>query len=422
MRSWLWLLLSVAASVVSWSYMHRVLLPWEQLVNVQYAHLQSQMGDLYSRWVGTRALLVEGKNPYGPEVTHEIQMAFYGHDIHQDRTPGAPTIDEQRFAYPVYVVFLLAPTAHMTFDTVQAVAPAVLAVVVAGDVLLWLAVLHWRVSPIKAVTVVLFMLSSPQIVQGLRLRQLGLIVACLIALGTWLILRDNLIGAGVVLALSTIKPQMAILPLAWFFIWTTGDLVKRWRLLAGFCGAMALLTGAAELLLPGWLQDFLQGLYAYHRYGPVRTSLQMLLADRLGLVLGIGLIAIVLVHGWINRKNSATTPQFTETLCLFLISAALALPLMAQFNQSLLIPVALMIVRDWATLPKAARIVFVVFTSWPGVTALVLLIAAPTQLKASNPLPLLPSGLVLAVPYVLPLLLRARRTSDPLIHDHLMPG
>ena len=32
------------------------------------------MGDLYSGWIGTRDLLVRGRNPFGPEVSHQSQM------------------------------------------------------------------------------------------------------------------------------------------------------------------------------------------------------------------------------------------------------------------------------------------------------------------------------------------------------------
>ena len=48
MKPWLWFLLAVAASIVSWSYMHRVLLPWEYFVNVSEA-AQSSDGRPYTR-------------------------------------------------------------------------------------------------------------------------------------------------------------------------------------------------------------------------------------------------------------------------------------------------------------------------------------------------------------------------------------
>src|SRR5438132_1610458 len=105
MRTRLWLVLSLLVSATTWFYMDRVLMPWKQSIEIKSGKLKAQMGDLYPRWVGTRELLLHGRNPYGPEVSHEIQMAFYGHAITQKYgDPGVKLIDEQRFVYPVYVV------------------------------------------------------------------------------------------------------------------------------------------------------------------------------------------------------------------------------------------------------------------------------------------------------------------------------
>src|SRR5271166_3341386 len=104
MKIRIWLLLSVFAVAITWLYSARVLGPWNQYMGK--VHDGVQMGDLYPRWLGTRELLLRGRNPYGPEVSHEIQIAYYGHIVTQDYSqPGRKMVDEQRFAYPVYVVF-----------------------------------------------------------------------------------------------------------------------------------------------------------------------------------------------------------------------------------------------------------------------------------------------------------------------------
>lgn len=404
----LWLFLSLLAAIIAWLYMNRVLAPWEHYFHVEAGTLKAALGDLYSPWFGTRALLLQKKNPYGPEVTHDIQMAFYGHDVVQKHEPGARIIDEQRFAYPIYLVFLLAPTAGVSFETLQAIAPAVLLLAVVGSVFIWISVLRCRMSAMTALATSLFILASPQIAQGLRLRQLGLIVACLLALGTWLVVRNYLAAAGMVLALCTFKPQMVALPLAWILIWSVGDLRKRWRLLAGFGSALAVLVGAGELILPGWIRDFAGGLNAYRKYGPVTTLLQLALGDRFGAVIGVLLVAGVAAWGWRNRSHDADSPEFVLTLSVFFIVAAVALPLMSPFNQVLLILPVLMIVKDWARLPKAGRLAFAACVGWAWIVSLVLL-AFPPNLKSLRPVPLLPSALVLVLPFLIPVLLMARR-------------
>jgi len=408
-RRWLWLLSSLLSALTAWLYMTRVLEPWEYYFNVEAGTMKASPGDLYSPWVGARALLLQGKNPYGPEVTHEIQMAFYGHDIVQKYDDRARIIDEQRFAYPVYLVFLLAPSIGMSFDTLHAVAAAIWVAAVAASIWLWLSFLQWRQSAIAASATTLFVLASPQIAQGLRLRQMGLIVGCLLALATWLVCRNHLALAGAAFAFSTIKPQLVALPLSWFLLWSLGDLSKRWRLLAGFCATLAVLVGAGELILPGWPRDFLAGLAAYRKYGPFSSLLQVALGDTLGAGAAIAVIAGLLAWGWRNREPGADSPEFAMTLSAFFAGTALAFPLVPPFNQVLLILPVLMIVRDWADLPSAARVAFTACVTWPWIASLVLLAALP-NLRSLRPIPLLPSALVLFMPFLLPILLVARRT------------
>lgn len=415
-RRWLWLLLSLLSALTAWLYMTRILEPWEYYVNVEAGTMKATLGDLYSPWVGARAVLLQGKNPYGPEVTHEIQMAFYGHDIVQTYDDRTKIIDEQRFAYPVYLVFLLAPAVRMNFATLRAVAVVILAAAVSGSVWLWLSSLQgrlrWRRSAIATLATTFFVLASPQIAQGLRLRQLGLIVGCLLALAMWLVSRNYLALGGAVFAFCTIKPQMVALPLSWFLLWSLGDLSKRWRLPAGFGTTLVLLVGAGELILPGWPRFFLEGLAAYRQYGPFSSLLQLALGNGLGAAAAIAVIAGLLAWGWSNRKFGADSPEFARTLSAFFSCTALAFPLVPPFNQVLLILPVLMILRDWVELPSTARAAFAACVTWPWIASLVLLASQP-NLRSLGSTPLLPSAVVLFLPFLLPILLVTGRTSIP---------
>jgi hypothetical protein len=408
MRVRLWLLLSLLASGISWLYMSRVLLPWEYCINVSHGTLKSQMGDLYPSWIGTRELLLRGRNPYGPEVSHEIQMAFYGHVIDQEYgKPGVAVVDEQRFAYPVYVVFLLAPTVRLSFSQLQAWTPLIFAMLTAVSVLLWLDVLRWRPPATAIVAMVLFVLSSPQVMQGLRLRQLGLLIGFLLAMGAWCISRNHLVAAGIILAIATLKPQMAVLPLAWFLVWSLGSWAKRWPLLAGFGITLAALAGMGEIILPGWPRDFVNGVLAYQQYSATTSPLSLILGTRIsgelsGLVI-IGLLALA----WQNRHANAASREFVYTLVSSCIAATLVLRLLTPFNQVLLLLPAVIIVRDWDALPRAGRSAFAIIVAWPWVTSLVLLLLHP-RLDSTNRLPLLPSAMVVLLPFVLLLLSTTR--------------
>jgi Glycosyltransferase family 87 len=416
MRNWLWLVLAIIASAVSWAYMHRVLLPWEYYVNVQHGPLKQQMGDLYPRWVGTRELLLNGRNPYGKEVSHEIQMAFYGHPVDQsyhqsyDQTYDKPSniLDEQRFVYPLYVVLLLAPTVHADFATLQTWAPVVLALLTAISVWLWLEVARWRLRPLAIAALVLFVLSSPQIAQGLRLRQFSLFVAFLLALASWCVTRNRYFIAGLLLALSTIKPQMMALCLLWLLLWSAGDWKKRWPLPAGFGIALASLVGVAELLLPGWPRYFLEGLNAYRKYFPTTSPLRLVLGNWAGSALSFLVVAALLAFAWRHRRVTADSPEFVQMLALFFLASSLVLPLLTPFNHVLLLLPLVILLRDWNRLPRFGRLAFTLLVTWPWIASLALL-AHPPQLDSMTRLPLLPAAPVLALPFLVSCLIFVRR-------------
>jgi hypothetical protein len=408
MRVRIWLLLSLLASGITWLYTARVLGPWEYYVDVEHGGLKSQMGDLYSPWMGTRELLLRGRNPYGPEVSHEIQMAFYGHVIDQKYgEPGVYVINEQRFAYPVYVVFLLAPTVYADFQKLQMWALAVLAMLSAISVLLWMDFLRWQPPGALIATVVLFVISSPQIMQGLRLRQLGLAVGFLLAVSAWCIARNHLASAGAVLALSTIKPHMAVFPLLWFLLWSVSAWSRRWRLLAGFAITFATLVALGELLLPGWPRFFVNGLVAYRKYVGTPSLLCMALGNSVGAaasaVVVIGLLGFV----WRHRGADAASSEFIQALAMTFVAASLVLPLAHPFNQVLLILPAIIVARDWTALPRVGRRALAVVVAAPWVTRFVLLLRHPAVDSPSR-LPLLPSAMALLVPFLLALLFAIR--------------
>ena len=409
MRAFLWLLLSLFVSATTWLYLHRVLIPWEHHVNVEIGTMKAELGDLYSPWVGARDLLLYARNPYSAAVSHEIQMAFYGRVVTQEPEISAQdAVDEQRFAYPVYVVFLMAPTVNLSFVEVESWAPVVLALLTVIAVLLWFDTVRWCPSWPTAAAVFLFVLSTPPIIQGLRLRQLGLVVGFLLALATWCVSKNRLATAGVLLAVSTIKPQMVALPMVWFVCWVMGDWQKRWRLLAGFVATLAALIGAGEVILPGWLHYFFEGLRAYRQYAYRPPLLELALGNTLGEILSGTVIVGILAFAWKNRKEAGDSPQFTMVLATFLIASLLTMPLYPLFNQLLLVLPVIIILHDWASLRLPARYAFIAILAWPSIASLALLLLFSRGSYPSGLMPLLPPVGALILPFILPLLLVSR--------------
>src|ERR1700728_2468522 len=89
-------------------YVRHILIGHQQADAALHGTPRGNLSDLYPRWLGARELLLHHRDPYSPEVTREIQIGYYGRQLNPARLSDPK--DQQGFAYPVYVVFLLAPT------------------------------------------------------------------------------------------------------------------------------------------------------------------------------------------------------------------------------------------------------------------------------------------------------------------------
>src|SRR5438309_9975463 len=130
------LLIAVLLAASMLWYVQNLLIPYQRADAAAHGRPRGNLSDLYPRWLGAREFLLHGRDPYSAEVTAEIQKGVYGVAI-DSRKPGNQT-DEQRFAYPLYVVFLLAPTINLPFPSVQRIYFIVAAVLSVASVWFWL--------------------------------------------------------------------------------------------------------------------------------------------------------------------------------------------------------------------------------------------------------------------------------------------
>src|SRR6202021_449043 len=96
----------------------------------------------------------------------------------------------------------------------------------------------------------------------------------------------------------------------------------------------------------------------------------------------------------------------------FFKATVLTFPLFTPFNQVLLILPAMLLIRDWKSLPRFSRLVFIVSVSWPWIVSWVLLLFRP-RLDSPNQLPLLPSFPVSFFSLFFPFILITRRGGVP---------
>ncbi len=302
--------------------------------------------DLYPRWLGARELLWHHRNPYSAEVTRDIQRGFYGRPL--DPSNRNDPTDPEAFAYPLYVVFVIAPLLPFPFSSVSPAFICLMFLMTAASVPLWTSGLRLFIRPREALLIWIAAMSSYAAIDGLHLEQLTLLVAFLMSASIAALTRGRFALAGVLLALATIKPQLVIIPVAFILLWAVREWSSRRWFLAGFGGAMAALLAGSEVLVPGWLQFWREAVQQYIQYH--RPSLLANMLGRRGSIpvaaVGVLLCGIVFLRA---SKQSAGSNRFNIALISALTLTELVIPNAgggAFYNHILLIPAALWLVTS----------------------------------------------------------------------------
>ena len=213
--------------------------------------------DFYPRWRGAQLFWQDGIDPYSQAATEAIQRDMYGRLAYESE-------DQVLFVYPFYVVFFIRPLINTEYSWVQAIWLVLVLFSLMAAVVLTLKLFEWKMPPwllaIALIWSVIFYNSTRTIILG---QFAGLIYLWIV--GTLLSLKyEKDILAGILLALTTIKPQMSYLLIPALLIWGVGQ--KRWRFLGSSCISMLLLMGISFLYEPSWLFNFIDQVINYPGY------------------------------------------------------------------------------------------------------------------------------------------------------------
>jgi Glycosyltransferase family 87 len=373
-------LLALLCAGSMWFYVQKVLAPHQRAEAAAHGWPRGNLSDLYPRWLGARELLLHRRDPYGPEVTREIQSGYYGRPLDPSR-PEDPK-DQQRFAYPVYVVFLMAPTIGLPFAMAQTCFRCLFVFLTLASVPLWLRAVHWR--PAIAVTSILIILTfgSFAVVQGIKLQQLSLVVNGIMAASAAVLVAGNFALAGFLLALATFKPQLALPMAAWLALWAVSNWRRRQAFVWSFGLTMAVLLAASEYVLPGWMGRFREAISAYREYTQGASSLlEVLTTPALGKIMIAATVLIVAAVGWRLRRAAHDSAPFSAMLALVLAATIVIVPSFAPYNQVLLLPAVMLIATSWRDLwgrnwlTRVACAVGALVVIWPWLASCGLLLA-----------------------------------------------
>lgn len=304
---------------------------------VVYGHLRS---DLYAPWYGSRVLM-QHQDPYSPAVTRQIQLLYYGRPLLRG--------DEQRFAYPAYVSLLLLPILMFPFRVAQLLMVMLLVLAMWILVRLSISMVEAATSPdppLSSSAIVILTLISPPVLCGLKLQQVALLVELLVVAGLWMVARRRYFGAGLLLALATSKPQLALVPVTWLMVWSLGKWRERWKLVFSIIvSSFSLVAYAAFFAGPAWVLQWLKGLLAYRSYAHGAVSvLELISGARLGPIVSALAFLCLLFYMIVHRNEEPDSAKFLEASFLLSALSLLVVPsLLSLFNYVLLLPGILLI-------------------------------------------------------------------------------
>jgi Glycosyltransferase family 87 len=310
--------------------------------------------DLYSWWLGARELLLNRRNPYSTEVTREIQTGYYGRPL--DPAKPADPIDQVAFAYPLYAVFLLAPTVTLPFQLVRVMFQWLLLGAIAWSVPLWMYAIGFRPRRPLIVSGMVLAVSSFPAVQEFHMQNLTALVALLLAAAAASTTRGWLALSGFLLALSTIKPQLSGFLILWLLVWAIGLWKERKALVWSFIATMVILLAASEAVCPGWIGEFIRAAIAYQTYAADPSIMRALLPSFIASVLSAVLLGcfVTLCFRW--RKAAAGSEDFGWALAWVSGVTLVLIPKLAAYNQLFMIPALLVLLARRETIWKTGLV------------------------------------------------------------------
>jgi hypothetical protein len=330
------------------------------------------VADFHSRWYGARALLLEGRDPYSPEVTAEIVAI---------RDPEGRQTNSFSFAFPLHVIFVFWPLTYLSYDWTQAFWMVTLQWVTFATAAAVMAMVRWRPSPLGLAGALTAAIIFYPAARTILLGQFTLHVTLFLALSLLALRRGQDGWAGVWLAATSIKPQMVIMVGLWMVLWALVQ--KRWDFLRGLVlGGLAMLLGSM-IWLPRWPISFLEDIQRYAEVASGRNPIEVLIEllwpgvgpDGLSagyyLMGGLLLALTGLAWYWGLRKGQEVGSEQERFEWVFFWTMAVSLLVLFQTgstNQAVLfIPLALwfwQLLQRWGRLPAIVAAVVVLFGPW----------------------------------------------------------
>ena len=347
----------------------------------------------FIQWIGIRAMLTGGTDPYEDQVTQRIQRVV-------DTADGFAEGPLARFTSPIYSGIIVLPFALIEDDvlahTLWLTAQLVFVFI---TILMAVRLTGWKIAWYAFFFITLFTVFSyhvllPWMDGGLPIWVTGFLVLFFLSIRAG---REEL--AGVLLALTAIQPQMVILLLVFILFWVISQ--RKRLMILWFLGTLVSLSIIGVLLAPGWILQYLRILFNYSANFPPGTpgvifqTLWPGLGKQISWVFSGILAIILLIEWWLARRKDFR--WFLWTACLTLvISQWIGIPTIPGNFIGLVLPLVLisaMLSERW---PRGGPWVMVVVCILLFVWEWALFIT-----DLSNPEPQMQLNLLFPLPLVL---------------------
>lgn len=287
--------------------------------------------DFYVQYHATQVAF-SGKNPYSDAATLETQLYLFG-------APLPPNEDQEVFVSSFFSLYLSAPLALLPYQFATAIFMGLLFAGNFVGTLLLLDALDWQASPLANLGITLVVLTAAPFVTCLFLGQWAAVVYALFCLLVWSLKRGFDTLAGVALALSTIKPTLAVLVVAGCMVW--GLWHRRIRFVAAFGLTMLPLLAASFWQQPNWLSELFRVTSLYRTFKVVLTGPEFLFEGLPGGVVLAWLLWLILA-GWLVYSWYLALRGGSEAL-IFALALTMAMTLLLLPQTNVVNPIILML-------------------------------------------------------------------------------
>ncbi len=218
-----------------------------------------------------------------------------------------------------------------------------------GCLALSLSLSRWRVPPWALLLLIISLLTWYYALRPLMDGDLSILVALLAAAALVALRAEQDSLAGFLLALALMKPAPVIPLIIFVLVW--GASQRRWLVVWGFLGSLALLTAATSLLIPDWVVQNIRQVIQYLRLPLTNTPGTLIafwlpgIGRQLGWLLTI-LTVILLAVEW-SQALRKEFRWFFWTACLTLsITPLLGIPTSVD-NFIVIYPALILVLATW---------------------------------------------------------------------------